>query len=366
MGGFVGYNQTNGLVESGIVTIQSNLNISGLNELGGFVGRNDQTIQTSSLNVESLLSIYGASYVGGFGGYNTSLINGINVTTTSIKIDVNHDGNNSHTGGFVGFNTSNVENVSFISTETLLINANGRRVGGFIGTIDAGSVNIIHFETSGIVINQTEVMDPGATGGFIGSLGGNSQLKNVNSTSNSINITSSSSFIGGFVGYILNANIENTQQIISSSINLSVAKNSVGYFAGGSPTIANPIFSGIVLVFDASMSSLTGATSGNFFGRIEVSNANLEFNNVFYTSGTTSSDTLVKVNTTSDGSNTFDGIESQSGLSEVTSGVLLSIINSDDVFELPVAGNQFPVLKDTANQTIILDRQRLIDISWLA
>jgi hypothetical protein len=89
-------------------------------------------------------------------------------------------------------------------------------------------------------------------------------------------------------------------------------------------------------------------------------------NNVYYTSGITNSGTLVQVQTTNNGDFFFDSFLSESGLLEITSGVLLSIINSDNVFEVVAVNddsNFFPVFKEVG--VITIENQRQIAIPWI-
>jgi hypothetical protein len=74
-------------------------------------------------------------------------------------------------------------------------------------------------------------------------------------------------------------------------------------------------------------------------------------------SGVTSSDTWLQLGHNNGGQT----VVNQSGLSEITSGVLLAIINADQAFN--ATENNFPILKDFG--VITTTGQRPIPIFWI-
>jgi hypothetical protein len=212
------------------------------------------------------------------------------------------------------------------------------------------------------------------TEGYIGGFVGRSESTTVtdvifnivpNNSNQGIRLLQSAdngkSFVGGFVGSPGNSTFENINMNLTSGVITLEASNSVGLFAGGSPGSQNTILSGIIVTFDNTRYTVLGFADGYLVGRVAIGGS-LTMNNVYYTSGVTSSGTLVLAGAINNATDyTFDAPLSESGLTEITSGVILSITNSNDVFE--VSGNNFPVFKEVGVITSTVQRQ--IAIPWI-
>jgi hypothetical protein len=370
VGGFAGYN--GGDIINSLVSA-NNINITGDVYLGGYVGYNNGNISSSNLQVENTLNLSGTSVIGGFGGYNFGLITNVQMSSLILNIEA-VTSNDNFVGGFVGHNRNDVTNISFINSQSIIIQAAGRRVGGFIGSHNDGLVSLIHIDTSDIIIHQNTSANPGTTGGFIGEIF-SADIRNINVINNTVTINASGSIseIGGFTGRLSNGNIENVQMINQSGLTLNVPNaTNTAYFVGGDSSTASndSIISGVYFIYDSNSSSIssTSSNSGIIIGRIVLAtstNPTLTLNEVYYNSGLLSTDKWIEAIVITE-TNGNKNILRSSGdvvgdLSEVNSSTLLAIINNDDVFE--VTDNSFPTLKVTG--TITATRQQDIQILWI-
>ncbi len=372
IGGFAGYNFGD-ISDSSIRSTMLSINAQGIG-VGGFVGYNAGDISSNNLQVDNLLSLSGLYGVGGFAGLNYEKISEIQFDALNVMIETIGDNNFiAQAGGFVGSNDGMIENISYRTTD-IFIDAKGMSVGGFAGSqLSNGTTQLIQFDSSGVVINTVGSPNQSRVGGFIGEAANETQITNINFVANSIVINADKNLVGGFIGQLNASEIKNVQMIVINEIEIS-SSESVGVFAGGgSNANLSPIISGVYVIHDISKVTITGTTTGYLIGRIpyfvaESSTTNtLTLNNVFYNSGLQSNGSWIQATAVRDSDYWYDSFDSESviPLSEVTSGVLMSIINSDDVF-IAADANQFPILKATTNQTIVINRQRLIDITWLA
>jgi hypothetical protein len=352
-----------GVIGSGFDAAENSIFKLNYNQVGLLAGRNAGTI--SNITVTSKVSISTNQDVGGLIGLNTGSLT--NVTISSPIIELFGEQN---LGGLIGLNSAGTINTVLFNVSSYVdIEVQQNYAGGFIGRILSGTVNKVYFETPslGIYIPTTNVTE-GYLGGFIG----RSDEVNVSdiifnlipdNPNQGLRIQAndrSKSYIGGFVGSPGNSTFKNINFNLTSGVINLEASNSVGLLTGGSPGNQNTIFSGIIVSFDNTRYSLLGAADGYLVGRIPIGGS-LSMNNVYYTSGVTSSGTLVLAGVTNNTFYTFDTPLSESGLTEITSDVILSIINSNDVFEF--SGNNFPVFKEVGVITSTVQRQ--IAIPWI-
>ena len=202
-----------------------NIDITGNNFVGGFVGQNDGTIDNGNVSG----SVNGAEYVGGLVGLNNGTIE-----NSSSSSSVN--GNN-YAGGLVG---SNYDGTISNSISSGSVNGNSY-AGGLVGSNYDGTIS--NSISSGSVNGNSYV------GGLVGS----------NNSGTILNSSSSGSVdgidnVGGLVGHHIAGMIDNS----SAFGNVSGGSNNVGGFVGLSQvgTILNSTSSG----------SVSGSNAGGFIG----------------------------------------------------------------------------------------------------
>lgn len=249
-GGFVGGNNAK------IDRCTASGNVSGMTDVGGFVGNNMNVAGGYIWNSSSSGAVDGANEVGGFAGTNTYWIyNGSAEGTVS--------GIGSNVGGFIGHNNAVTAIVTYCSS-TGDADAVGN-LGSFVGWNQAGYINE-SYATGDAIGTGDDV------GGFVG-LNAAGTISECFSSGNAIG----DSYVGGFVGMSYftivdcysTGNADGTDQI----------GGFIGYNNGG--TVNNSYCIGIA----------TGTTDeGGFVG---LNSATSETNNCFWdtdTSGTISSD----------------------------------------------------------------------------
>ena len=242
VGGLIGVHNRNITLDN----LVNNANVNGENttNMGGLIGRtNSITIINNSMNTGS---ISGLSNVGGLVGYgNIERIN--NSDNLGFIIGTNY------VGGLFGFNNS--------SSFSLLNSINGGKiqgnnyVGGFGGNANS-SLNTIENN-----INDGQIEGNSYIGGFFGHTGlfsPNGTLKLTNVINNG-NITSTSQYTGGFVGW------SNNSITVLSAINygsINSTSSEIGGFFGRVQHTANTIDYSINFGNVTSSSSYVGGFVG--------------------------------------------------------------------------------------------------------
>ena len=196
----------------------------------GYFGIDSSNIDISSIsNSSSSATVIGGNYTGGFVGV---MNRALSIVSSSASGSVT--GKN-YTGGFAGaidFN-SNVTNSDYTGVSV----SGDSVVGGFAGRISYDSSS----NTSGFVSNA-EVTGPlnlsftGNGGGFAGYLYNSGRITDSSVTLSSFNNSSSSSYLGGFVGYIYGYNLTGAHAIIDNShvygSSISMAQEAERYVGG--------------------------------------------------------------------------------------------------------------------------------------
>jgi len=198
------------------------VNISGNNYVGALVA---EIISASGLSTASDVtnsyatgSVSGASFVGGLVSF-SGVFNTISNSYTNVTVTATGD----YVGGFAGsLNRSTVQycyslgNVVSTSTDT------GSKVGGFAGA--SGDRNTIRYSyaagnvtSSGGSSDVQDVINAGGTGGFAG-LSGHTTRSNTITNSYALgtvtyNGSENDPNVGGFIGAILDAEIENNYAV---------------------------------------------------------------------------------------------------------------------------------------------------------
>ncbi len=143
MGGFVGLNSQDSII-SDCYSTGSVIGTIGSDDVGGFVGENEETIK----NCYATGSVSGDDLLGGFVGYNDAGSINNCYSTGSVSGDA-------RVGGFVGENEETISDCYSIGSAS-----GGNRVGGFAAYNNAGS--IINCYSTG------SASGTGNVGGFVG------------------------------------------------------------------------------------------------------------------------------------------------------------------------------------------------------
>jgi len=203
------------------------VNVTGLNVTGGFVG---ELVSASISNSYVTGNVSGSTVVGGFVGFNLGeIVDSHAIITVSAS--------SSKVGGFVGENWEVISK----SYATGSIDEGGNSTGGFVGynnNWDAGSPFTGTISDSYATVNID--VSGNAVGGFVGDNLGN--ISNSYTTGN----VSGGSNVGGFVGY--NVHISTRWGDISNSYstgNVLGVSGNVGGFIGtsqGDSVVSNSYF----------------------------------------------------------------------------------------------------------------------------
>ncbi|MBQ9785872.1 MAG: hypothetical protein IJW25_00195 [Clostridia bacterium] len=228
VGGFVGLNDTNAVVEvSRVLNNRSDggFTIQGATKLGGFVGYNKGMVGTDNTTYYDTCvadaSVIGENYIGGFVGLNEGKIessyahevaaNGANITATGDTTN-SVSGQIVNAGGFVGYNATGAEINTSFSAVGDVVGVNGNyyhsNVGGFAGYNDGVLTDIYNYyyvdgndTGSGRATNSVDGYEN--VGGLIGYNSTNGVLSNSNTTGIYGNHTTvkGQGMVGGVVGF---------------------------------------------------------------------------------------------------------------------------------------------------------------------
>ncbi|MDA9285602.1 filamentous hemagglutinin N-terminal domain-containing protein, partial [Pseudomonadales bacterium] len=215
VGGFVGY-QNSGRITNTSST--GSVYTPARNYVGGFVGQSngtitDSTVVISTVNETSGFGVFGDKHIGGFSGYNQGAISN-STATASIK-------GQSSTGGFVGLNVAGT--ISFSGAFGRVTGTNA--VGGFAGRVNAGTISSSY--SNSLVVGSS---------------------------------TDATTFIGGFVGYVVDGAITTSRAAGAVSGNYRV-----GGFVGsmfGSGSIGQSYATGAVTQYSTSTAGTSGGVGG--------------------------------------------------------------------------------------------------------
>jgi len=255
-------------------------------------------------------------------------------------------------------NSSSITDIAF-QPVTSTLSSTQKSVGGFVGSnAEGGSIDTVFVEQQNIFIDFTT--NVGVLGGFAGS--NNATIANINMiVSNHLSLVTDSSFTGGFIGAVGDSTTRNIQMVIESGFTIQTGENLSGYFIGGAFTTAASrtiTVSGVFLSMDLDVATINREMLNDelLIGGIDNTSriTTLALNSVYYTSGTTATDSFVEVEQTATiGDFIYDQFSSSGLLSEVTPAFILSIINGDDAFVSNSSGN-YPILVDTGFITAAL------------
>ena len=339
---------TNLVLESGIISGDGN-------DVGLLVGRNLGTVSNTIVQGTVIVNNTGSN-TGGFIGNNLGTIHNVLYDVDSLSMQ----GAQEFMGGFVGMNSSSITDIAF-QPVTSTLTSTQKSVGGFVGSnAVGGSIDTVFVDQQDLFINVTTT--DGVLGGFAGR--NNATIANINMiVSNHLSLVTNSSFTGGFIGVVDVSTTKNIQMIVESGFTIQTGQNRSGYFIGGSIFSQLPrvvTISGVFLSMDLEVASknMTSANDELLIGGIvdlggEFATS-LVLNSVYYTSGTTATDSYVEVEQTATIVDLiYDQFSSSGLLSEVTPAFILSIINGDDAF-VGDSTNNYPILADTGFITAAL------------
>ena len=244
--GFFGYTATGSTISSvGVI----NDIIIGNSHVGGLIGHNHSTVQTSYATG----SVTGVFNTGGLIGYGTS-----NGTVQSSYATGSVTGVN-NTGGLLGSNDSTVQT----SYATASVNGAGSGTGGLIGYTAVNTMVQTSYATG-------SVTGIGYTGGLIGNSAGA-----VTDTYATGNVTGSSWYTGGLIGF--------TERMVQTSYATgSVTGNRYtgGLMGGSTATVQTSYATGSV-----TGEEYVGGLVGIFFGTVQSSYSTGSVTGTNYTGG---------------------------------------------------------------------------------
>jgi hypothetical protein len=337
---------TNLVLESGIISGDGN-------DVGLLVGRNLGTVSNTIVQGMVIVNNTGSN-TGGFIGNNLGTIHNVLYDVDSLSMQ----GAQEFMGGFVGMNSSSITDIAF-QPVTSTLTSTQKSVGGFVGSnAVGGSIDTVFLDQQDLFINVTTT--DGVLGGFAAR--NNATIANINMiVSNHLSLITNSSFTGGFIGVVDVSTTKNIQMIVESGFTIQTGQNRSGYFIGGAldSALARTItLSGIFISMDLDVATINREMLNNelLIGGIENTSATttLALNSVYYTSGTTATDSYVEIEQTATiGDFIYDQFSSSGLLSEVTPAFILSIINGDDAF-VGDSTNNYPILADTGFITVAL------------
>ncbi len=231
----------------------TNVNITGLNSVGGLAGFNTGTISNSySTGAVSATNINQSGSIGGLAGYNNGgIINSYSTSTVSANGD-SGDSGGYYVGGLVGFNDSSgsISNTNSTGAVSTVNSGGGNSVGGLVG-YNKGS---IRGSSSSSTVSTTGGGNSvgAAVGSSIAGLSGS--ISFMENSTLTVSSAAGGNNAGGLVGY-------NSGSISSSystgSVNATGGGNNVGGLAGFSFSNA-PLSNSSFYVSTANITSVTG------------------------------------------------------------------------------------------------------------
>ncbi len=179
VGAFAAYSWS-GTVENCTLKAEGtgDVNIQGLYNVGGIVGRNGW-----------------GTYGGGV--YNCSVINTGSGTISILGKDANNASNGYNIGGIAGTNYEKIENCKVLNSGTgsILISGDAQNVGGISGFNAYSSSGI-----NGCIAKNINITGAYQVGGILGKIKNSSYLISCYAENVSVNMTSTGSTIGGIIG----------------------------------------------------------------------------------------------------------------------------------------------------------------------
>ena len=183
-GGFVGYNE--GIITECGVEGGSSVTISGTEMVGGFAGNNSNKLFNCYATISSSSSSSSYSYSGGFVGQSSGTITNCYATGSSSS----SSSSSTYSGGFVGYSSyGTITNCYATGSSSSSSSYSDSYSGGFVGQ-SSGTITNCYATGSSSSSSSSSF-----SGGFVGQSSGT--ITNCYATGSS---SSSSSFSGGFVG----------------------------------------------------------------------------------------------------------------------------------------------------------------------
>ncbi len=264
-GGFVGYASCETLTFSDCENTGDISSTGSEGSVGGIVGYNSSANLLIYADNSGAISCSSNQYAGGFVGASVfeSTSQGI-LTITGVNSGV--VSGSGYLGGIIGRQVyTNVTLSNVINTANITSSTSGRETGGFMARSIFGTVNIEKGRNYGAITGFSE------TGGLVGEAQGtNFVIKDSSNTGAISSPTGVNNFAGGFVGYLLNGDIQISQSSNTGSI---LTNNTAGGFIGyhsNSSTLYTATFNSCT-----NNANITGSYSAGFIG---ISNANLFVN----------------------------------------------------------------------------------------
>ena len=233
IGGFAGYNRSDGDVEDCFIDITSRaLIVDGDDEsVGGFVGENegeiaDSTISGDEVEVDDyVIEVDGGGQVGGFAGRvaQNGLIQDCSLGTEDALIT---GGNGRYVGGFVGWVRNTIQNCT-VETDEIEVESESRRVGGFLGYSD----NQSEVKACTVAVDTIEVDgDTTRVGGFAGRIRGT--VEDCTVEADDIEVDGDDGRVGGFVGRTRSSARVDDCAVEAGELRVGSNSNDAGGFVG--------------------------------------------------------------------------------------------------------------------------------------
>ncbi|WNY26370.1 beta strand repeat-containing protein [Methanolapillus ohkumae] len=203
--------------------------VSGNNSIGGLIGSNEYCSVSDSIvdsgDSANPVEITGNTNVGGFVGQNKDF--GVTGPINNSNVNNTSVVGLVGVGGFIGDNNGTIES-SAVGSSAVPVNVSGvNLVGGFIGVNNAGGIITTSTVVSDVTGTGTAATKGDYIGGFIGSNAADLTL--TNSTVNSTLTTSNSNYVGGVFGGNWGTITINENTVLSKNIE---ALNFSGGFIG--------------------------------------------------------------------------------------------------------------------------------------